>query len=155
MPLRKTKTLIGWTEYIDFPDWGIHGLKAKVDTGARSSALHVEDIEEIDGGKRVRFHVILSRKNTKSRLEVEAPVLKKAKVRSSTGVYRQRYFVKTRIRMGDVEKDIELSLVSREKMLFRMLLGRKSLENDFLIDVNRRYALGRREKLIVRRAKKK
>ncbi len=135
MPAKKT--IIGWTEYIDFPDWEIPAVRAKVDTGARTSALHVENLEELDDG-RVRFDVITRRKKPWRRRTVESDVLKWARVRSSTGVYRKRCFVLTRIRIGEVEKEIEISLVSREKMLFRMLLGRKALEHDFVVDVSKR-----------------
>jgi len=129
--------IIGWTEYIDFPSWAIRGLKAKVDTGARTSALHVDDLEDLGDGT-VRFHVITSRVNPEARVEVTAPILKWARVRSSTGIYRKRCFVRARVVIGHVEKEIELSLVSREKMLFRMLLGRKAIEHDFLVDVGKR-----------------
>lgn len=137
------KDVIGWTEYIDFPDWHIAGMKAKVDTGARTSALHVEDLKELPDG-RVRFHVILSRKNQNKRVTVTAPILKWAKVRSSTGIYRKRCFVKTRVRIGHVEKEIEVSLVSRERMMFRMLLGRTAIERDFLVDVSKRSVISER-----------
>lgn len=139
------KTVIGWTEAVDFVDWGIAGLRAKVDTGARSSALHVEDLELL-AGDRVRFHVILSRVNSRRRVEVVAPITKWAKVRSSNGAYHRRCFVKTKVRIGHVEKVIEVSLVSREKMVFRMLLGRKALEHDFLVDVSKRSELGAKPK---------
>lgn len=144
------KDIIGWTEYIDFPDWHIAGMKAKVDTGARTSALHVEDLKTLSDG-RVRFHVILSRKNQERRVTVTAPVLKWARVRSSTGVYRRRCFVMARVRIGHVEKEIEVSLVSRERMLFRMLLGRKAIERDFLVDVSKRSVITERPKKAARR----
>jgi hypothetical protein len=136
------KTVIGWSEYLDFPDWGIKSLQAKVDTGAKTSALHVENLKELDDGKRVSFLVVLSRKHKDRRKRVTADVLKRGRVRSSTGVYRTRIFVRTRIRIGDVEKQIDITLVSRERMIFRMLLGRRALEHDFLVDVSRRKALG-------------
>lgn len=138
----RQKEIIGWSEYVDFPDWGIRNLRAKVDTGARSSALHVENLRESEDGI-VRFDVVLSRKNVQRRRHIKAKVLKWARVRSSTGIYRTRCFVKTRIRIGPVEKEIELSLVSRERMIYRMLLGRKALERDFLVDVSRKKVLGR------------
>lgn len=141
MPGRKT--IIGWTEYINFPDWEIAAVRAKVDTGARTSALHVENLEELENG-RVRFDVITRRKKPWRRRTVECDVLKWARVRSSTGVYRKRCFVLARIRIGEVEKEIEVSLVSREKMLFRMLLGRKALEHDFVVDVTKRTVVSRR-----------
>lgn len=137
------KTVIGWSEYLDFPEWGIRGLKAKVDTGARTSALHVEDLEVI-GHDRVRFDVIISSRKPFRYRTVECRIVKWGRVRSSTGEYSERCFVSTLVRIGPVEKEIEVSLVSREKMLFRMLLGRKALEHDFLVDVGRRSLLTQR-----------
>jgi hypothetical protein len=134
---------IGWTEFIDFPDWGIEGVKAKTDTGARSSALHVEEITDTGDG-RVQFDVLYSRRKPFKRKRVTAEVLKWAKVRSSTGHYQKRCFVRTTIQIGDESFEIELSLVSREKMLFRMLLGRKALEHRFLVDSRHRNLLSKR-----------
>lgn len=134
---KKERVVIGWNEYVDLPDWKITGLKAKVDTGARTSALHVDDISELSRD-RVRFDVILHRKHTDRRVTIEVPVLRRASVRSSTGLKETRYFVKTRIRLGTVEKEIEVSLAARGPMLFRMLLGRNALTGDFLIDPGHR-----------------
>jgi hypothetical protein len=145
LPDGHRKVIVGWSEYVDFPQWDIAGLHAKVDTGARTSALHVEDLIVHNDGT-VCFHVIMSRRYSHKRVRVCAPVLKWARVRSSTGHYTMRCFIKTRVRIGPVEKDIELSLVSRERMVYRMLLGRKALEKDFLVDVSRRRALGTRKK---------
>jgi hypothetical protein len=136
-----SKTVIGWSEYICFPDWGIARVHAKVDTGARTSALHVENLKRLKGD-RVQFEVVLSRRSVTRRAVIKAPVLRWGRVRSSTGVYRTRCFVRALIRLGPVEKEIELSLISREKMLFRMLIGRTALEKDFVVDVGRRRALG-------------
>ncbi len=136
------KTVIGWSEYVALPDWGIERLPAKADTGARTSALHVDNLQIADA-HHVTFEVVLSRKHIHKRVQVCAKVLKWARVRSSSGHYYTRCFVKTRIRIGPVEKEIELSLASREHMLYRMLLGRKTLERDFLVDVSKRRTLGK------------
>jgi hypothetical protein len=138
-------SIIGWTEYIDFPDWGISGLKAKVDTGARTSALHVEDLVRHEDGW-VTFDVVLHRHRQERRRHVRTRAVKVARVRSSTGHYTERAFVHTRIRIGMIEKEIEFSLVSRHTMLFRMLLGRTALEHDFWVDVSRRNLLTRRKR---------
>ncbi|MBI2433093.1 MAG: ATP-dependent zinc protease [Candidatus Hydrogenedentes bacterium] len=135
------KTLIGWTEYVDFVDWGISRVRAKVDTGARTSALHVENLQ-ILRNHQARFQVILSRKLAHRRTWVTAPVVKWARVRSSTGHFALRCFVLTRVRIGPVTKEIAISLVSREDMTFRMLLGRQALEKDFVVDVSRYHVLG-------------
>ena len=136
------KHTIGWKEYVSLPDWGINRVRAKVDTGARTSALHVEELEVLGDGL-VRFQVVLSRKHRHRRIEVCAPVSKWARVRSSTGHYTRRCFVTTSIRIGPVLKEAEISLVSREDMQFRMLLGRTTLGKDFLIDVGRADLLSR------------
>jgi hypothetical protein len=135
------KTVIGWSEYVEFPAWGIEGIRAKVDTGARTSALHVEDVELLPGG-RVRFHVMVGRRPPYRRVEMDAEVIKHGRVLSSSGHYTMRYFVRTRVRIGPVEKEIEISLVSREKMMYRMLLGRRALARDFVVDVSRHRVLG-------------
>lgn len=134
---KKERLVIGWNEYVDFPEWKIRGLKAKIDTGARTSALHVDNIAELSADL-VRFDVILHRKHTHRRVTIEVPIVRRAQVRSSTGLYELRYFVLGRIRVGTVEKEIELSLAARGPMLFRMLLGRNALAHDFLIDPGHR-----------------
>jgi len=138
--LKSEKHIIGWTEMIDLPEWDISRIKAKIDTGARSSALHVENIEKI-GRKKIRFDVITSIRGRTKKKHVETSYTKRAKVRSSTGNYSLRYFVKTKLKVGPVIKTVEISLVSRDRMLFRMLIGRKTLEEDFMIDCNKRYLL--------------
>ena len=136
-------SIIGWTEYIDFPDWGIRGLKAKIDTGARTSALHVENLTQ-HGHDWVTFDVMLHRRHHDRRQHIRTKLVKVARVRSSTGHFSERCFVTTRIRLGPVDKEVEFSLVSRQSMLFRVLLGRKALERDFWVDVSRRSLLTRR-----------
>lgn len=135
-PLRG-RTLIGIVERVDLPEWGVRGLRAKIDTGARTSALHVDRIQSLGEG-RVRFEIVLDRK-TGERLQVEADISRTARVRSSSGRAETRMFVKTRVRVGTVEKEIEISLASREPMIFRMLLGRTALGHDFLVDPAHRY----------------
>lgn len=124
-------------ERIALPEWDITRIRAKIDTGARTSALHVDGVEEIAHG-RVRFWIVLDRKRGK-RLQVEAPIARQSRVRSSTGRSEKRFFVSTIMRLGGVEKTIEISLASREPMIFRMLLGRQALAHDFVIDPAHRY----------------
>ncbi len=141
----KEPVVIGWAELVDIPDWNIRGLRAKMDTGARTSALHVENIEEV-GDSRVRFDVRLHRKKLDRRVTVEAKIVRRARVRSSSGVARTRIFVSAMVHIGPVAEEIELSLVSRERMLFRMLIGRSALSHRFLVDVSHRYLLKRPSK---------
>jgi hypothetical protein len=129
--------VVGRAEYIALPHWGIKRLRAKVDTGACNSALHVENIAELEDG-RVRFDVLLNRK-TGRRVSVEAKIARQALVRPSSGIAQKRIFVRTKIKLGGVIRSVEISLVDRRNMLFRMLLGRSALENRFLVDVGQRY----------------
>jgi hypothetical protein len=138
----RERLVVGWNEAIDLPDWKVRGLRAKVDTGARSSALHVEDIEEIGRG-RVRFDVILHRAKRDRHVHVAAPITRKARVRSSNGEHEERYFVETTLVLGPLRKKIEISLVDRGEMRFRMLLGRTALAGVW-VDVAHANLLGRK-----------
>jgi len=127
------QTLIGWSELVDLPDWHIRGLRAKIDTGARSSALHVDNLKLLPRG-RVEYQVVLHRRDHDRRVRVEAKIARRSRVRSSTGVYTSRYFVKTRLRLAGVEREVEVSLVDRGDMTFRMLVGRTALAGRFIVD---------------------
>lgn len=141
----RDKVVVGWNEYVEFPEWGIRRLGAKVDTGAKTSALHVEDIEELGRG-RIRFSVVVHRTKRDRHFPVTTRVVRRARVRSSNGHYESRYFVRTWMRLGNVEKEVELSLVDRGKMAHRMLLGRQALQGDFVVDVSKRHLLDRAKK---------
>jgi hypothetical protein len=139
-PKSEKPVVIGWAELVDIPQWNIRRLRAKMDTGARTSALHVENIVEV-GEDRVRFDVRLHRKKPDRRVTVEAPIVRRAQVRSSSGVSDDRIFVVARVLIGPKAQEIELSLVSRERMVFRMLIGRSALRQRFVIDPSRRYVI--------------
>jgi hypothetical protein len=137
--------VIGWAERVDLPDWGIRGLRAKVDTGARTSALHVENIEELPRD-HVRFDVIVHRAHSDRRVHVKARVSRRGTVTSSNGQRSRRIFVKTTLVLGPLTRTIEVSLVDRKRMIHRMLLGRSALGGPILIDVNHRMAVSRRRR---------
>ena len=136
---RTPPLVIGWTEYVDLPEWGIRGLRAKVDTGARTSALHVDNVLEV--GDHVTFDVVLRRRERSRRVRVRTRIVRRGGVRSSTGERTRRLFVRTALRLGPVAKYVEVSLVDRGEMIHRMLLGRSALTGPILIDVNRRLTL--------------
>lgn len=138
----RKKIVVGWNEYVDLPEWGVTRLGAKVDTGARTSALHVEDVRLLPRG-RIRFEVVVHRTQRDRHIPVTTRIVRRSRVRSSNGLYDSRYFVKTWMRLGDVEKEIEISLVDRGNMVHRMLLGRTALAGDFVVDVSRRHLLDR------------
>lgn len=137
--MKTPKPVAGWIETVDLPDLRVFGLRAKLDTGAKSSALHVEHLVPL-GTRRVRFDVIVEMQGKRRVRHVEAAVSRRSRVRSSNGEYSHRVFIKTRMRLGDVEREIELSLVDRERMLHRMLVGRTSLKG-ILVDPSRRHLL--------------
>ena len=124
------KVIIGWREWITIPQLDIR-LKAKIDTGAKSSSLDVANIERV--GDDVHYTIRLSRKMNKT-LDLVSPIHRTTKVKSSNGLSNERYFVLMTIIMGGIEKEIEVSLACRKNMLHRMLLGREALKNHFLID---------------------
>jgi hypothetical protein len=132
--------VIGLAEYVDLPEWRVLRLRAKVDTGARSSALHVENLHELSRD-RVRFDVRLHRNRPERRITIEARVVRRARVRSSTGWSEMRTFVATTLRIGTVLVEAEFGLVDRQRMVYRMLIGRTALGTRFLVDPSRRYLL--------------
>lgn len=118
-----------------FPDWGVKGILAKVDTGARTSALHVENVEHL-GDESVEFDVVRSRKYPDRRTRVRAPIKRTTTIRSSMGRTQERIVVEARVQLAGVDKVIELSLVSRKRMICRMLIGRTALADDFYVDAS-------------------
>jgi len=135
------KAVIGWREFVGLPDWGIDAIRAKIDTGARTSALHVEDLQLLPDGS-VEFSVVVRREPEERRV-VHAPLIRVTRIRSSAGVSRERHVVATTLRIGTVDRVVEVGLVSRRRMLCRMLVGRLALGDDFLVDPTARHLLGR------------
>ncbi|MBB6429761.1 ATP-dependent zinc protease family protein [Algisphaera agarilytica] len=134
--------IVGYHEYVDLPAWGIKRLLAKADTGARSSALDARNIQELPG-ERVRFEVARSRDNRQDAVAVEAPIVRRASVRDSHGNTSERLVVEAEIKIGDQTLKREVTLVSREQMICRMLLGRQALSSEFLVDSSRRFVQSR------------
>lgn len=150
---KKVPLRLGYREYVDLPEWGVTRIKAKADTGAKVSAIDVAEIEELGDG-RVRFDVALSRAKRHRRVTVEADLIRQTVVRSSLGDSHSRWTVRTRVRIGPVEKDVEIGLVCRKNMICRMLLGRDALAGDFLVDSGRAYLYGTRKKKQAKKARK-
>lgn len=127
---------VSWREWVALPDLGIPAIKVKVDTGARSSALHTHDytIEETPGGPFVNFHIHPRRRDPSIVIACRAPVSDFRVVSDSGGHRENRPFITTRLRVGSMEWDVELSLTNRETMRFRMLLGRQALAGRVIVD---------------------
>ena len=145
MKKNKKIEIIGWKEVVDFPDWRIRSMVAKSDTGARSSAIDVSRVTKLKGNK-VRFDVVLHRENRDVTQTITAPISGVSRVRSSNGQVQERFKVKTSLKIGPVEKEIELSLVNRKQMICRVLLGRTALGSDFLVHSEEKYLFGKRRK---------
>ncbi|MGD2180036.1 ATP-dependent zinc protease [Lusitaniella coriacea] len=133
--------VIGWREYLQLPELGISEIKAKIDTGARSSALHAFDIEyfERDGTPMVSFKVHPRQRDNHPTIQTEAKLLDKREVRSSSGQAQLRPVIQTSVQLGDEQWSIELTLTNRDDMGFRMLLGREAVRRRFLVDAGNSY----------------
>jgi hypothetical protein len=135
--MTKNKTIIGWGEWVQMAQIGLPLIKAKADTGARTSALHAFDIESITnkGAPWVRFKIHPLQGNNTLTVQCEAPVVDRRLVTDSGGKGEKRLVIETFATVGDVTRAIELTLTNREKMAFRMLLGRQAMERfGFIVD---------------------
>jgi len=137
--------IIGWREWVGLPGLGIKAIKAKVDTGARSSSLHAFNLRqsERDGVTWVHFLVHPVQRRTDETIEVEAPVLDFRSVRSSSGKAETRPVIVTEVALFGTAWPVELTLASRDQMGFRMLLGRQAFRGRFLVDAGKSYYGGK------------
>jgi hypothetical protein len=138
--------IIGWKEWIALPELGIPAIKAKVDTGARTSALHTFSLEEFDSGgtRMIRFGIHPLQRRRDIELYCQAPVAERRRVKDSGGHVEKRYVIRTLATSGGLTWTIDITLTNRDTMLFRMLLGRKAIEHIFMIDPGRAYVTGRK-----------
>ncbi|MCS6562598.1 MULTISPECIES: ATP-dependent zinc protease family protein [Curtobacterium] len=140
----------GWREWAGLPDLGVPWIKVKLDTGARSSALHAFDLEELPG-ERVRFSLHPWQDTDADASTIECDVHDRRIVRSSTGHTQERIVVHTRIALAGQVVESEVTLSNRDQMGFRMLVGREALRQGFLVDPARSFMAGRAPKEIRRR----
>ncbi len=136
---------IGWRVWVALPELGVTRIKAKIDTGARSSALHAFDLEHFRrrGHDMVRFAIHTLQRSRKRVIVAEAEMMDERIVRSSNGVHALRPVILTQVELLGESWPIELTLASRDEMGFRMLLGRQAVRGRFLIDPGRSYLAGR------------
>ena len=136
--------VLGWREWLVLPDFGGVAIKVKLDTGARSSSLHVEAIEEFlhDGATWVRFALDAETRSGRRARWFEAPLADRRKVTDSGGSSALRPFIRTHVRIGDAAFEIEANLTNRHGMMFPMLLGRTALAGRIIVDPARSFELG-------------
>ena len=155
--LTGSKTTVSWREWVAMPDLGIPAIKAKLDTGARTSSLHAFAIEPFRSGGRlkVRFGVHPLQRREDIEIVSSAKVVDQRYVIDSGGHRELRYVIQTPIQIGQWSWDIEISLTNRDIMRFRMLLGRTAMQGRLLVDPQGSYLAGRSLMRAYRRGSKK
>ncbi|MBA3661457.1 MAG: ATP-dependent zinc protease [Gammaproteobacteria bacterium] len=143
-PLRKYP-LIGWREWVKLPDLNIAQIKAKIDTGARTSALHAFSLEPFTehGQEKIRFAIHPFQHDVKNITNCVADIVDRRVVTDSGGHEEERYVIQTMITIGIQSWPIEITLTERENMLFRMLLGRSALRKRFIVNPARSFVTTR------------
>ena len=140
---------VGWREWVRLADLNVAAIKAKIDTGARTSALHAFAIEPFrrQGSLWVRFEVHPIQRSSAVKIKCEARAVDERAVRNSGGGVERRYIIETRLMLGDRAWPIELALANRDQMGFRMLLGRTALDGRALIEPGRSFLAGHKPPL--------
>ena len=142
----RDKAIIGWREWVALPELGGERIKAKIDTGARTSAIHAFGIRpfERDGHRFVRFSLHPVQHHRNPVVDCEARVVDERIVTSSNGKQEHRYVIETSVRLGEADWPIEITLTNRDEMGFRMLLGRAAVRRRFVGDPGSCFRLSRR-----------
>ncbi|MDT8317519.1 MAG: RimK/LysX family protein [bacterium] len=145
MKMEQEKILVGWREWASLPGLGVPAIKMKVDTGARTSALHAFSIETFEekGKERVRFAIHPLQKRRDIEISCVADIVDKRIVSDSGGHREKRIVIKTPIRIGDLTWDVEFTLTDRDTMRFRALLGRTAMESLFVVDPKKSFITGK------------
>ena len=141
------KRVLGWREWVSLPGLGIVSIKAKLDTGAKTSALHAWDLSlhEVDGQQWIRFRVHPMQRDKETSTVCEAPLSDRRWVTNSSGSSEHRYIITTELQIGGSRWPIELSLTNREAMGFPMIIGREAMRNRVLVDPRASFRAGRNQ----------
>ena len=140
------KPTIGWREWVALPELGVDAVKVKVDTGARSSALHAFDVRSFErsGVEYVRFTIHPRQRDAVTTIEAECQVVARRWVTTSSGHRTRRPVIRTPVELLGQTWPIEVTLTNRDAMGFRMLLGRQAIRRRFLVDVSKSYLGGKK-----------
>jgi hypothetical protein len=134
---------LGWREWVALPDLGIARIKAKVDTGARTSALHAFFVEPLKSRKQIRFGIHTVQNSQEHELICVAEIVDDREVTDSGGHTERRWVIRTPLVIGTINRPVEITLTNRDTMKFRMLLGRSALAKQFIVDPSRSYLAGK------------
>jgi len=142
--------VLGWREWVSLPQLSLNRIKAKVDTGARTSALHAFEVRpfEENGRKRVEFKIHPNQHDNETVVVCISDVIDERMVRDSGGHRQMRWVIETPVTIGEQTWSTELTLTARDDMMFRMLLGRTALRGRATVDPSRSYLTGKRKKKI-------
>ncbi|NQV58924.1 MAG: ATP-dependent zinc protease [Alphaproteobacteria bacterium] len=145
IPKKIIRSRIGWREWVGFPELGIDRIKVKIDTGARTSAIHAFRVRKLEGESepRVEFYIHPVQYKRRPELYCVAPLVDERIVRSSNGGQEARYVILTPMRLGKKIWPIELTLTDRDQMGFRVLVGRAAIRRRCMVDPGASYLLGR------------
>ena len=138
MKIKEPKMIIGWREWLALPDLNVPAIKVKVDTGARTSALHAFNVVpyEEEGIQYVSFNIHPLQGNDAVSIPCKAPLIDRRKVTNSGGQSQKRYVIGTTLQIAGRSWPIELTLTNRDEMKFRMLLGRNAMSGRLIVDPN-------------------
>lgn len=145
---KRNLNIIGRLESVDFPEWNLYDIDAKIDTGAYTSSLHCHHIESYkeEGEEYVKFNLLDPSHETYNDKLFKLPIHRKKMVKSSNGETEERFVVKTKIKIFERLFTAELSLTDRSEMRYPILIGRKLLNGRFLVDTSQKYLSKETEK---------
>ena len=145
MQNKQTKHLVGALELCDLPELTLSGLEVRVDTGAKTSSLHVDNIHEFEKNQQpwISFEIHPDVHDVSKLLKRESKVRSLRKIKSSNGTLERRYVIETDIRIADSQWCIELTLTDRSSMKYLMLLGREAMTGRIIVDPEHEFLLGK------------